>query len=83
MSTTAPNNAIAERDGTAIPPSETYIIEVADQAAGIVVRDKSGYRFFAAAPKFSPLEGRIFRSAREAEKAAAQQLVRRQDEVVA
>lgn len=50
--------------------SETYIIEVASQAAGIVVRDKAGYRFFAASARFNPLEGRLFRSAREAEKAA-------------
>lgn len=50
--------------------SETYIIEVASQAAGIVVRDKAGYRFFAASAQFNPLEGRLFRNAREAEKAA-------------
>jgi len=51
--------------------SETYIIEVASQAAGIVVRTSGGYRFFAANRRFMPLEGQLFRNAREAERAAA------------
>jgi hypothetical protein len=50
--------------------SDTYIIEVASQAAGIVVRDPDGYRFFAATHRFNPLEGQLFRNAREAELAA-------------
>ena len=50
--------------------SDTYIIEVGSQPAGIVVRDPKGYRFFAAAHRFNPLEGRLFRNAREAERAA-------------
>ncbi|MFL6817040.1 MAG: hypothetical protein ACJ8EF_03750 [Bradyrhizobium sp.] len=50
--------------------SETYIIEVASQAAGIVVRTSGGYRFFAASHRFMPLEGQLFRNAREAERAA-------------
>jgi hypothetical protein len=50
--------------------SDTYIIEVASQAAGIVVRDQDGYRFFAATHRFNPLEGQLFRNAREAERAA-------------
>ena len=50
--------------------SESYIIEVSSQAAGIVVRDPGGYRFFAASHRFSRLEGQIFRNAREAERAA-------------
>ena len=29
--------------------SDTYIIEVSSRAAGIVVRERLGYRFFAAA----------------------------------
>jgi hypothetical protein len=49
--------------------SETYIIEVASQAAGIVVRTPDGYRFFAAGDRFMPLEGQLFRNAREAERA--------------
>ncbi len=50
--------------------SDSYIIEVSSQPAGIVVRDPGGYRFFAASHRFSRLEGQIFRNAREAERAA-------------
>ena len=50
--------------------SDTYVIEVSSEAAGIVVRDKNGFRFFAASHRFNPLEGRIFGSAREAERVA-------------
>jgi hypothetical protein len=50
--------------------SDSYIIEVSSQPAGIVVRCPGGYRFFAASHRFSRLEGQIFRSAREAERAA-------------
>ncbi len=50
--------------------SDTYIIEVSSQAAGIVVRAPGGYRFFAATHQFNRLEGQIFRNAREAERAA-------------
>jgi hypothetical protein len=52
--------------------SDTYIIEVSSQAAGIVVRDPDGYRFFAASHRFNPMEGQLFRNAREAERAAVQ-----------
>jgi hypothetical protein len=50
--------------------SDTYIIEVSSQAAGIVVRSPDGYRFFAATHRFNRLEGQLFRNAREAERAA-------------
>ena len=50
--------------------SDTYIIEVSSQAAGIVVRNPGGFRFFAATQRFFSLEGKLFRSAREAERAA-------------
>lgn len=50
--------------------ADTYIIEVSSQAAGIVVRDSGGYRFFAATHRFNPLEGQLFRNARDAERAA-------------
>ena len=49
---------------------DSYIIEVGSQPAGIVVRDPDGYRFFAASSRFGRLEGRLFRNAREAERAA-------------
>ncbi len=55
--------------------SDTYIIEVSSQPAGIVVRDAGGYRFFAASERFFRLEGQVFRNAREAER-AARRLVR-------
>ena len=50
--------------------SDTYIIEVSSQAAGIVVRNPGGYRFFAACPRFHAMEGQLFRNAREAARAA-------------
>jgi hypothetical protein len=57
--------------GADLAMSDTYIIEVCSQAAGIVVRDPGGYRFFAASHRFNALEGQLFRNAREAERAAA------------
>jgi hypothetical protein len=50
--------------------SDSYIIEVGSQAAGIVVRTREGYLFFAATHRFNRLEGQLFRNAREAERAA-------------
>lgn len=50
--------------------SDTYIIEVRSNAAGIVVRNPGGFRFFAASHRFNALEGQLFRNAREAERAA-------------
>lgn len=50
---------------------QSYIIEVSSQAAGIVVRNPEGYIFFAAHRRFNRLDGKLFRSAREAERAAA------------
>ena len=52
--------------------SESYIIEVSSQPAGIVVRNPKGFRFFAASQRFHRMEGRLFRNAREAERAAVQ-----------
>src|ERR1700682_8020 len=49
--------------------SQNYIIEIGSQAAGIVVRNPDGYRFFAATHRFNPLEGQLFLNAREAERA--------------
>ena len=51
-------------------PSNAYIIEIHDRAAGIVTRDARGFRFFSSERLFDSLEGRQFRSAREAERAA-------------
>ncbi|HEY7845454.1 MAG TPA: hypothetical protein VID30_17460 [Bradyrhizobium sp.] len=51
--------------------SDSYIIEVSSQAAGIVVRDTAGYRFFAASQPFYRLDGRLFRHVVDAQRAAA------------
>ena len=50
--------------------SNSFIIEVGSQSAGIIVRAPGGYQFFAASHRFNRLEGQIFRNAREAERAA-------------
>ncbi len=50
--------------------SDTFIIEVSSQPAGIVVRSPGGFQFFAASHRFNRLEGQVFRNAREAERAA-------------
>jgi hypothetical protein len=50
--------------------SDNFIIEISSQAAGIVVRNDEGYRFFAASHRFNAMEGQLFRSANEAERAA-------------
>ena len=50
--------------------SNAYIIEVQDRAAGIVTRDGRGFSFFSSERVFDRLEGRVFRSIREAERAA-------------
>jgi len=63
--------------------SETYIIEVSSQPAGIVVRDPKGFRFFAASQRFHQMEGQLFRNAREAERAAVRLERRRITPVIA
>ena len=50
--------------------SDSYVIEVSSETAGIVVRDVLGYQFFASSQRFLALEGQTFRNAREAERAA-------------
>ncbi|MVT51043.1 hypothetical protein GPL17_11130 [Bradyrhizobium yuanmingense] len=50
--------------------SNAFIIEIQDRAAGIITRDERGFRFFSSERLFDSLEGRQFRSAREAERAA-------------
>jgi hypothetical protein len=47
--------------------SDSYIIEVGSETAGIVVRNPEGFCFFAASHRFNALEGQLFRNAREAE----------------
>ncbi len=50
--------------------SDTYIIEVNSEPAGIVVRSPQGFQFFAASHAFNALEGQLFKNARDAERAA-------------
>ena len=50
--------------------SKAYIIEVHDRTAGIVAGDERGFTFFSSDRAFDRLDGRDFRSAREAERAA-------------
>jgi hypothetical protein len=50
--------------------SDCYIIEVNSQPAGVVVRNAEGFRFFAASQRFDRMEGKLYRNAGEAERAA-------------
>jgi hypothetical protein len=50
--------------------SDNFIIEISSQAAGIVVRNEDGFRFFAASHRFNSMEGQVFRNVNEAERAA-------------
>lgn len=49
--------------------SQSYIIETRSVAAGIVVRDRNRFQFFAADPAYRSLEGQTFRTPREAQRA--------------
>jgi hypothetical protein len=51
-------------------PADPVIRPRRSKAAGIVVRERDGYRFFAATHDYNPLEGQVFRNARDAEHAA-------------
>jgi hypothetical protein len=55
---------------------DTYIIETRKGAAGIVVRDGDGFRFFAATHDFNGLEGQVFSTPKEAEAAALRHITR-------
>jgi hypothetical protein len=50
--------------------TQAYIIEIESRTAGIVARDDRGYRLFSSDRAFDGLEGREFRSAHHAERAA-------------
>ena len=49
---------------------KAYIIEVHNRTAGIVAGDERGFTFFSSDRAFDRLDGRDFRSARGAERAA-------------
>lgn len=59
--------------------SKAYIIEIHDRTAGIVAGDERGFTFFSSERAFDRLDGRDFRSAREAERAARAVLGGRQN----
>lgn len=52
--------------------SDAYVIEVADETVGIVVRldNEKTFRFHASLPRYYPLDGKIFSAPRDAERAA-------------
>lgn len=50
--------------------ANAFIIEIDGKAAGLVVEEKGGFRFFASHRIFWKLDGQIYRRVREAEKAA-------------
>jgi hypothetical protein len=51
-----------------MPAAPAYIIETAEIAVGVVVRQDNGYRFFASDRRAQPLDGRVFRSPAQAER---------------
>ena len=59
--------------------SKAYVIEVHNRTAGIVAGDERGFTFFSSDRAFDRLDGRDFRSAREAERAARLVLAGRQN----
>jgi hypothetical protein len=50
--------------------SNAYVIETRDEAAGIVVREGQRFRFLSSSPRFWSLDGKDYRSPKEAERAA-------------
>jgi hypothetical protein len=42
-------------------PNEAYLVEAFGRAAGVAVREKGGFRFFAATRPFYRLDRRLFR----------------------
>ena len=58
--------------------SDATIIEIRGEAAGILARTGRGFAFYAAQAPFRRLEKRLFRSVREAERAARDLIARQQ-----
>jgi hypothetical protein len=57
--------------------ASAHVIEVGDIAAGIVVLEQDGFRFFAADRPFYALEGAVFRTVDQATRAARERLQRK------
>lgn len=49
--------------------SAAYIIETADFSAGVVIRERAGFRFFAASSRFNKFDRRLFASVEAARRA--------------
>lgn len=62
-----PRDVSPARDDQSAP---AFVIETTDSAAGIVIRQADGYRFFSADAQFSLLDGSIFKTPKAAQKAA-------------
>lgn len=66
-----PTAADRRPDAAAPPrPDDAFIIEVGDEAPGLVVRERGGFRFVAADGRYASLDGRLFRDPTAAERAA-------------
>lgn len=50
--------------------SRSYIVEIGDEAVGLVMVEGSAYHFIAASRSVQELEGQVFSSVRDARKAA-------------
>ncbi|HEY4136633.1 MAG TPA: hypothetical protein VGO34_15625 [Alphaproteobacteria bacterium] len=50
--------------------NDAFVIETAEIAAGVIVRQKGGYRFFASSERFQLLDGSVFKSPKAAQDAA-------------
>jgi hypothetical protein len=56
--------------------TENYIIETPRGAAGLVIRDRRGFRFFSANREFDALDGKAFANPQSAAAAAIRQAQR-------
>ncbi|HYE50464.1 MAG TPA: hypothetical protein VEB20_12800 [Azospirillaceae bacterium] len=59
-----------------MPQTQSYVIEVEDEAVGLVVPENDGVTFHAVHPRTVPLEGRRFADEAEARSAARHALRR-------
>lgn len=59
--------------------SDGYVVEIADEIVGIIVRQPGevAFRFHSAARRFNGLEGHVFRSPQDAERAALKHMSKR------
>ena len=55
--------------------SNAYVIEAAETSAGIVIRERAGFRFFTASPRFDRFDGYVFKTIRAAQRAAEELLL--------